>query len=102
MPGCCGHATRYLGVSLPASPHPVPFFPSHCAHPQTDRYNEIAELVVAAAQRRALQQRAQRQGVMLVAGEGAVVKVSASSGRGCKAAGIASGRSSSSSDVPPD
>lgn len=41
------------------------------------RYNEIAELVVAAAQRRALQQRAARQGAMLVPGaaEGAVVKV---------------------------
>lgn len=41
------------------------------------RYNEIAELVVAAAQRRALQQRAVRQGVMLVPGavESAVVKV---------------------------
>ncbi|KAI7846132.1 hypothetical protein COHA_000393 [Chlorella ohadii] len=39
-------------------------------------YNEIAELVVAAAQRRALQQRAARQGAMLVPGaaEGAVVK----------------------------
>lgn len=40
------------------------------------RYSEIAELVVTAAQRRALQQRAARQGVALVPGEGGpVVKV---------------------------
>lgn len=39
-------------------------------------YNEIAELVVAAAQRRALQQRAARQGLALVPGDtGPVVKV---------------------------
>ncbi|EFN53255.1 hypothetical protein CHLNCDRAFT_137174 [Chlorella variabilis] len=40
-------------------------------------YSEIAELVVVAGQRRALQQRAQRQGVMLVAAQqgGAVLKV---------------------------
>ena len=39
------------------------------------RYNEIAELVVAAAQRRLVQQRAEQEGVVLPAGRGAVVKV---------------------------
>jgi hypothetical protein len=39
------------------------------------RYNEIAELVVAAGQRRALQERAQRQGMVAVPAEGSVLKV---------------------------
>ena len=39
------------------------------------RYNEIAELVVAAAQRRALQQRAEQQGVPLMPGDAGVLKV---------------------------
>lgn len=39
------------------------------------RYNEIAELVVAAAQRQLMQQRAEREGVVLPASRQAVVKV---------------------------
>ena len=42
--------------------------------PPTCRYNEIAELVVAAAQRRALQQRAEQQGVPLMPGDAGVLK----------------------------
>lgn len=45
--------------------------------PPSCRYNEIAELVVVAGQSRALQQRAQRQGVTLIPAQkaGAVLKV---------------------------
>lgn len=86
---CCAagarlHA-RWCPPSLDASCLPHSHRPSGppATHPNLDtflphlrRYNEIAELVVAAGQRRALQQRAQRQGALLVPGaEGPVVKV---------------------------
>ena len=58
---------------VPTHPHPPGF---RSPPDQLPRYNEIAELVVAAAQRRALQQRAARQGLALVPGDtGPVVKV---------------------------
>ena len=57
--------------------YPLPFsvlLPA-CLPGVACRYNEIAELVVAAGQRRALQERAQRQGMLAVPAEGAVLKV---------------------------
>ena len=78
-----GTATQDLSLSGPPLAWPLrssltgATLPSPSLTHSLRRYSEIAELVVVAGQRRALQQRAQRQGVMLVAAQqgGAVLKV---------------------------